>query len=401
MKTIFLKYAFQYFYYLIIFFLFLTNTKIFAQKDVLHKSLKIDSVHKVRLHKKNKNELKYNGNDGPYIINDTLFRVDSRNRLVILPKFNKDSILVRADNTDKNEFYFSLKTEYTIPKTNYDLPKKMVVISDIEGNYEAFVGFLFANKLIDENHNWIYGDGHLVLIGDFVDRGKNVTQVLWLIYKLEHQAKKQHGVVHFILGNHEILNFNGDYRYNRKKYIKVAQEISQIKNKKEAVKHLFSKNSELGKWLITKNIIEKIGDYIFVHAGLSPNILEYNLSLNAINTLARLKFRNKNYTEDKVVNFLFSSKGPLWYRGLVMNRIIYKKINLLELDTVLNYYNSKKIVVGHTFVKSVSTDFNGKVIRTDVHHGNRKFSSKTQGLLIENNKEYIIDANSLKKLLKD
>jgi hypothetical protein len=31
------------------------------------------------------------------------------------------------------------------------------------------------------------------LNGDFVDRGENVTQVLWLIYKIENQAQKQGG----------------------------------------------------------------------------------------------------------------------------------------------------------------------------------------------------------------
>ena len=311
MKTKFFKNYSLHIFYIAIFFLYVNNTSFFAQKSSTYNSIEKDS-----LQKKKKNLPRYSGNDGPYIINDTLFRINAKNRLVIMPKFNKDSILVFTDNKDKDEFYVSLKTQHTIPKTTYDLPKKMIVISDIEGNYDAFAGFLYANKLIDENKNWIYGDGHLVLVGDFVDRGKNVTQVLWLIYKLEQQAKKQHGVVHFILGNHEILNFNGDYRYNRKKYIKAAKEISQIKDAKEALKYLYSVNSELGKWITTKNIVEKIGDYLFVHAGLSPEILEYKLSLNAINNIARFNFRDEKISEDKTIKFLFSSSGPLWYRGL-------------------------------------------------------------------------------------
>lgn len=375
------------------------NIKCFAQKDAIHKSLKLDSLHN-NLNKKKKNPPAYSGNDGPYIINDTLFRVNSEKKLIILPKFNKDSIIVIADNKDKNEFYVSLKKEYTTPKTIYDLPKKMVVISDIEGNYNAFASFLYSNKLIDENHNWIYDDGHLILVGDFMDRGKNVTQVLWLIYKLEQQAEKHNGVVHFILGNHEILNFNGDFRYNRKKYIKAAQEISQINDKKKALKYMYSSNSELGKWLATKNVIEKIGDYIFVHAGLSQDILNYNLSLSDINNKVRLNFLKKERSEDSAIKVLFSSKGPFWYRGLVKKRLNYRKIIESELDRILNYYLAEKVVIGHTHVQKVSTDFNGKVIRTDVVHGKKKFSSKTQGLLIENNKQYIIDAKSTKKLLE-
>jgi len=346
------------------------------------------------------NEPFYSGNDGPYIVNDTLFRVNSRNQLVIIPRFDKDSILVQVDNIDKDEFYVSLKKEYTIPKATYDLPEKMVVISDIEGNYNAFESFLYAHKLIDENNNWIYGDGHLVLVGDIVDRGKNVTQVLWLIYKLEEQAKLQNGHVHFILGNHEILNFNGDFRYNRKKYTKAALEISQKKDKKEALKYMYSENSELGKWLSTKNVIEKIGDYIFVHAGLSPDILNYYLNLNKINNIVRFNFLKKTRSEDITTKFLFSSRGPFWYRGYFYVTRNYTKINSSELDSVLNYFNSEKIVIGHTNVNNVSSIFNGKIIRTDVKHGKEKFSSKTQGLLIEKNIEFIIDANGGKRLLE-
>ncbi|WP_232730382.1 metallophosphoesterase [Lacinutrix sp. Bg11-31] len=359
---------------------------------------KVDNAEK----QKNNKPIAFNGSDGPYIINDSLlYTITSKNRLTVSPFFNRDSVVVRVDNKDKNAFYLSLKDEYTIPETVYSLPEKMVIISDIEGKYDAFSSFLYANKVIDENHNWIYGNGHLVLGGDFVDRGKNVTQVLWLIYKLEDQAKKQNGVVHFILGNHEILNFYGDHRYNLGKYIKAAQEISQLEDQKEAVKHLYSKNSELGKWLATKNIIEKIGHYLFVHAGLSPEILDYKLDLEDINKLVRLQFHSLKKSKDKTTDFLYSTKGPFWYRGLVKTRFQYDKIKETELEAILKYYNSEKIVIGHTPVKKISTGFNGSVIMTDVHHEDIKFTGKTKGLLIENNQEFIIDDNAIKTPLQD
>ena len=385
-------------------FIFLFHINGFAQQTTLLKTPKKDSVFKnadsTKKQKKVK-PIKFNGADGPYIINDTLlYSVTSESKLIVSPIFNRDSIRVQIDNKDKNAFYLSLKSSYTIPETIYDLPEKMVVISDIEGNYNAFASFLNANKIIDENHNWIYGNGHLVLTGDFVDRGKNVTQVLWLIYKLEHQAKKQNGHVHFILGNHEIINFHGDHRYNRGKYIKVAQSISQLEDKKEAVKYLYSEKSELGKWMATKNVIEKIGDYLFVHAGLSPEILDYELNLEDINSLVRSQFSGLNNPKHKTANFLYSPKGPFWYRGIVKSRFQYDKIKVSELEEILKYYASEKIVIGHTSVKMLSTDFDGRVIRTDVHHGSKKFTGKTKGLLIENNQEFVIDANCSKTLLK-
>ena len=65
----------------------------------------------------------------------------------------------------------------------------MFVVSDIEGEFKAFRQLLQGNNIIDENFNWTFGNGHLVLTGDFVDRGTLVTEVLWLIYSLEEKAK--------------------------------------------------------------------------------------------------------------------------------------------------------------------------------------------------------------------
>lgn len=371
----------------------------YSQTKPLYKIKKKDSVLCIKKPlKKSKKEktIAFNGHDGPYIINDTLYRVNNTNELEILPNFNRDSVLVRVDNKDNNKFYLSLDTNYKIPEHTYNLPEKMVVVSDIEGNYNAFAGFLYANKIIDENHNWIYKNGHLVLGGDFVDRGKNVTQILWLIYKLEQQAREQNGVVHFILGNHEILNFYGDYRYNRGKYIKAALQISKLKKKKEAIKYLYSNKTELGKWLATKNVVEKIGDYIFVHAGLSPDILKFKLNLEDINNIVRSQFNGFTYTKDPIINFLYSSQGPFWYRGLILDRKSTAKITNQQLQAILEYYNAKKIVIGHTTVENVSTDFNGQIIRSDVHHGNTMFSGKTKGLLVENGNEFILNDKAIK-----
>ncbi|WP_044403609.1 metallophosphoesterase [Lacinutrix sp. Hel_I_90] len=401
MKSNFLKHTHLIFIHALICFVFSSQMKSFAQQPVIYNTSKTDSVIYIDYSKAKQKHIKpimFDGSDGPYIISDSLlYSVNSENKLLVSPLFRNDSLVVRTNN---NAFYLNLKSNYTIPETVYALPEKLVVISDIEGNYEAFSGFLYSNEIIDINHNWIYGNGHLVLVGDFMDRGKNVTQILWLIYKLEQQAKKQNGVVHFILGNHEILNFHGDYRYNQDKYIKVAQEISQLKDKKEAIKYLYSKETELGKWLVTKNVIEKIGDYIFVHGGLSPDILDYKLGLEDINNLVRLRFSGLKNPEDKVINFLYSSRGPFWYRGFVMDRYTYDKIKTFELDAVLKYYNAKKIVIGHTPVETISTDFNGRIIRTDIRHGTKKFSGRTKGLLIENRQEFVIDDNCKKTALQ-
>lgn len=85
-----------------------------------------------------------------------------------------------------------------------------------------------------------------MLVGDFFDRGLNITECLWLIYKLEKEAEKQGGKVHFILGNHEMMNLKSELRYVRDKYHENADTL------KLDYKKWYANNTELGRWLRTK-----------------------------------------------------------------------------------------------------------------------------------------------------
>ena len=343
-----------------------------------------------------------NGIDGPYIIDNNLYRITSNNKFESTIIRRRDSLFVKVDNDDNDKFSFQLKDSIKLENETYNLPDKIIVISDIEGNFDAFSSFLLNNKVIDNNYNWIFGNGHLLLNGDFVDRGKNVTQVLWLIYKLENQADKQGGKVHYILGNHEIMNFQGNANYNKKKYKRVAQLISKNDSITVATKFMYSDKTELGKWLRSKNVIEKIGNYLFVHAGISPEILKYSVSISDINRIARDNWDKNLYDEEennKVENFITGKKGIYWYRGLAQDYKYYEKIKETELNKVLKYYQADKIIFGHTVVEDITKEFKGKTINIDVKHGEEKNSEKTKGLLIENGIEYKIDGKGTKTKL--
>lgn len=85
----------------------------------------------------------------------------------------------------------------------------------------------------------------------------------------------------FILGNHEIMNLQGSTQYVRKKYFENAKLIQEDYN------NWYDHNSELGRWLRSKNAIEKIGDYVFCHGGVSMEVVQTNLELSDIDRLVR------------------------------------------------------------------------------------------------------------------
>jgi len=334
------------------------------------------------------------GYDGPYLfsydekIEEINVIKNSKNQYVLDKKIHNsipEKFICQID-CEEGSFYFNLQKNIIIDSAIYKIPPKIIAISDIEGNYNAFYSFLFSNKVIDRNHNWIFNDGHLVLLGDFMDRGQNVTQIVWLIYKLEQEAATFGGKVHFILGNHEIMNINGQTGYLHKKYKALAQHYTGKKNYKAAYQELVE-NNLLINWLSTKNVAVIIGNYLFVHAGISPELFNLALPIESINKIVRQNNINSENNE-----LILGRMGPLWYRGIVRGyKDIYAKISENELNKILNYYEVDKMVIGHTIVDDISYDFDCKVLRIDVKHGENKFSGKTLGIFIENDSIYKID----------
>ncbi|MEL6924446.1 MAG: metallophosphoesterase [Bacteroidota bacterium] len=343
------------------------------------------------------------GPDGPYVIDGNAYYVDANNVITSEEVEPGDELTVTVNNEDKDVFRVKIKKAYEPDKAIYDMPKKLLAISDIEGNFNGLYSFLLNNGVMDKDYNWTYGKGHLVLVGDFVDRGEQVTDVLWLLYGLEAKAKAAGGQLHFILGNHEVMNIQGDTRYVVGKYIAAAQQLSGQDQWKNAYKTLFSETSELGKWFRSKNSMERIGDYLFVHAGLSPLLEESRISINKANKLIRENIDRDIYespAQDTRVNLLLSNRGPLWFRGLVAKNGNYEKVTDAELSKLLKFYKAKTVVIGHTLTPKIKHTYNGKVIMIDLKHKHEKNSGETKGLLIENGKEYVVDDLGKRKVLE-
>ncbi|WP_420572258.1 metallophosphoesterase [Kordia sp.] len=292
-------------------------------------------------------------------------------------------------------FNFTINTTIETPQSEYNDGNPIVAISDIESGFKTFRDFLIQQKVIDTDLHWIFGKGHLVLVGDFVDRGFSTTQVLWFVYKLEQEAKKYGGLVHFIIGNHELKNMQAKFGAASQKYL----AVSAILNKQQH--DLYSQESFLGKWLSSKNAIEKINGHIFVHGGIHPEVAELNLSLDEINEISRTHYYTAYFPQpEKTPAQLLTStrKGISWYRG-------YFKADLsqAQIDSQLETFKAKSVVVGHTLQSKVQSFFNGKVIAIDVHHPkdyNKSWpNGQSEGVLIENDVMYRLLYDGTREML--
>jgi hypothetical protein len=300
----------------------------------------------------------------------------------------KDKLHCYVDET-KQKFSFNLKDTIKTEKSSYDLPEKMFMASDIEGNFKGFQMILIGAGVINSDLNWTFGKGHFVFVGDLFDRSLNPTECLWFVYKLEDEAEKQGGKVHFILGNHEVMNLRNDYRYVRQKSLINADSLKLEYSK------WYTLNTELGRWIRSKNCIEKIGDIIFVHGGISKDFPSKEFSLDEINSNFR-KSLDADLTKEEARNDVYIGKNsPIWYRGIAEG-----KAEQSDVDYVLDAFGAKKMVIGHTIFDSITYLYDKKVIAIDLEHKINTDNGFMKTLLFENNEFYVIDDKGIKNVLR-
>jgi hypothetical protein len=289
-----------------------------------------------------------------------------------------------------DEFSFKLHDTLLVEPDHYARPARLLALSDIEGNFKSFKLMLLGAKVIDEKFNWTFGNGHLVLLGDYFDRGLNVTECLWLAYKLETEARAAGGKVHFILGNHETLNLEGNYQYVRKKYLENAKLIG------EDYKRWYDNNSELGRWLRTKNAVEKIGDYVYCHGGISPELAQTGMHLSEINQLARQYLGKPLETMPSMkAKAIFDYKtGIFWYRNIAKGLVTPQ-----EVANVLKFAGATKMIVAHTLHPDVTAIYNGTVICIDLFHEENIRQGFVKTLWMEDGTCYVLDNKGMKSTL--
>lgn len=247
---------------------------------------------------------------------------------------------------------------------NHDRVSKLFAVSDIHGEFDAFVQLLVNAGIVDKELNWDWGNGHLVVLGDVFDRGDKVTECLWLIHRLEREARREGGRVHYLLGNHELMALQGDLRYVNKKYLEGPISSAGI-----SYDDVFGPETELGRWLRTKHTAITLNNILFVHAGFGAAVVDRDLSIEEINEQARkgIDLRDYALVLDDMPGFLFESAGPLWYRGYyIPSEGSYDQATTEDVERILDHFDADAVVVGHTDIGIVQSLHNGKVFGIDV-----------------------------------
>ena len=201
----------------------------------------------------------------------------------------------------------------------FDNPNcKVYIIGDLEGDYNILYNWLLSQGFIDENLNWIAGtDVYIIQCGDqldnggysvefgklqkesmflyrrkTIDDGKYYTNDLYLMLLMDYLSIKSNNHVLSILGNHEIMNIQQDFRYVNLSPLNTLDENIPLPPKKrkaafdynfgDSIDNVFQYLNErsnflhkdFSKLIRRRNFIIRFNDLIISHAGLLKDFIE-------------------------------------------------------------------------------------------------------------------------------
>ena len=219
---------------------------------------------------------------------------------------------------------------------------RVIAVGDIHGRWDRLITVMRGTGLLDADHHWSGGTSTFVVLGDFMDRGSDVRGVMDLLMRLQREAPQQDGQVVVLLGNHEMMNIIGDFRYVALDVLASFADADSEKRREEAYKRyssILSRQTRVvgapparsvgredwlrdhppgfieyvdaigpkepyGKWLRTLPVVVKIDDTIFVHGGIHPD-------------LRRLSLRDMNRKIEKERELFDDSKAYLVQQQIV------------------------------------------------------------------------------------
>ncbi len=257
-----------------------------------------------------------------------------------------------------------------------EAPGRLVAIGDVHGDLPATRRALRLAGAIDESDAWIGGLLTVVQVGDQLDRGPDERAVLDYLADIEEKARAKGGALILLSGNHETMNVAGDLRYvfdhgwaafDEFAELPVPEglDLSEVPPEQHGRYLAFHPGGPYALRLAEQDVIAIVGDTLFVHGGVLPELLAYGI--DRVNSETKAWMRG----DGERPMIMRGSDSPVWSRHF-SNNTTATECALLE--EVLNHLSLRRMVVAHTVQEGgINAACNERVWRVDVgmsaHYG--------------------------------
>ena len=253
---------------------------------------------------------------------------------------------------------------YAEALAGYFPPPRLLAIGDIHGDIENLKELLRFAQIIDCDGRWSAGHDVVVQMGDVVDRGPHAHEIIEYLYYLRHEAQASGGEFIQLIGNHELLNFQGDRRFVHDAVLEVFGGLEGWKESFHPV------DGEYGKRLAALDIVVIRNSTVFVHGGLAPHFAQIGAA--ALNS----QFRHAVENGASIADPLLSVDGPVWNRKLIKNaqlgqcEDVYQTLRILTDQEVRHNSGESvtRMVIGHSIMPNgaITVLCNGTLIAIDI-----------------------------------
>lgn len=228
---------------------------------------------------------------------------------------------------------------------------RIVAIGDLHGDLENAQRVLRTARILDADNHWAAGCSTLVQTGDIVDRGPQSLETLDFFRNLQTEASILGGEVIMLIGNHELLNFEGATHYAN------SDEKNRVGGD-DKWRALFAPGGKYRKWMMELDIISMVNQTVFVHAGVLPSFA--GMGVAGLNRIFRLQVKRGKFGHG-----VLGDEGPLWTRAII-TKSMAGECSALEMS--LNLLGAKRMVIGHTIQNDlrVHTYCGGRLVAIDV-----------------------------------
>lgn len=244
------------------------------------------------------------------------------------------------------------------PTTQRTSKGRIVALGDLHGDSDATVKALQMAGIVGADGHWSGGTATFVQTGDEVDRGPDSKGVMALIRRLQTEAPAAGGEVIAVLGNHEVMNVQGDWRYVSPEDL---AEYGGVDGRMAA----FGRSGEDGAWLGKLDTVVVVDKTVFVHGGVRASF-----AIQGADALSKA-VRDAMFVPKSTAAVL-GDQGPLWFRGYVKDAA---PTACDELDKALTALGAVRMVVGHTVQEDgrITPRCGGKIVAIDTgisaHYG--------------------------------
>jgi len=230
-------------------------------------------------------------------------------------------------------------------------PKRLVAIGDLHGDLAGARAALRAAGAIDDGDHWIGGDLVIVQTGDVLDRGDDESAILELLERLDRDARQAGGAVIQLLGNHELMNPAGDFRY---------VTPGGMRDFGGDRTHALAPGGAWAKRLATHNVVAIVGGNVFSHAGVLANWVTH---VDELNLATRCWLDGQAGDAHQPPPALAADDSPVWTRDYG----IPERVDCAALKQVLDKLGGNRMIVGHTVQeKGITSACDGALWRIDV-----------------------------------